>query len=264
MKWHDYERDFITQQYGAKPHRIAKTSRKLPLYTNGKEYICAVCVRKYMTASTEQSGSEEMLDFGHYGKWEVMLFLLSNIKYWIDEFHFDGFRFDGVTTAKGHFTVEGAKDQEIAWAGIGQYLDAVNPCRYLTFMGVIAGGGEAAEPYIVASAGAGLFGGHHAKKTSTGRIMEQETAEAITELMRSNVGNGYGDDNFHGLTVCAKSGTSELGGDKRPNAMFAGFVADENYPLAFIVVVEEGGFGAQTCIPIISQILKACMNEMRW
>ena len=33
-----------------------------------------------------------------YGKWEVMLFLLSNIKYWMEEFHFDGFRFDGVTS----------------------------------------------------------------------------------------------------------------------------------------------------------------------
>ncbi len=31
-----------------------------------------------------------------YGKWEVLQFLLSNVKYWMKEFHFDGFRFDGV------------------------------------------------------------------------------------------------------------------------------------------------------------------------
>ncbi len=31
-----------------------------------------------------------------YGKTEVLRFLLSNLKYWIEEFHFDGFRFDGV------------------------------------------------------------------------------------------------------------------------------------------------------------------------
>ncbi|MFZ4548929.1 MAG: alpha-amylase family glycosyl hydrolase, partial [Bacteroidales bacterium] len=31
-----------------------------------------------------------------YGKTEVLQFLLSNIKYWLKEFHFDGFRFDGV------------------------------------------------------------------------------------------------------------------------------------------------------------------------
>ena len=33
-----------------------------------------------------------------YGKTEVQQFLLSNLKYWIEEFHFDGFRFDGVTS----------------------------------------------------------------------------------------------------------------------------------------------------------------------
>ncbi|HEX8547252.1 MAG TPA: alpha amylase C-terminal domain-containing protein, partial [Cytophagaceae bacterium] len=33
-----------------------------------------------------------------YGKWEVKRFLLSNLKYWLDEYHFDGFRFDGVTS----------------------------------------------------------------------------------------------------------------------------------------------------------------------
>lgn len=33
-----------------------------------------------------------------YGKDEVVHFLLSNCKYWLDIFHFDGFRFDGVTS----------------------------------------------------------------------------------------------------------------------------------------------------------------------
>ncbi len=34
----------------------------------------------------------------NYGKHEVIHFLLSNIKYWMEEYHFDGFRFDGVTS----------------------------------------------------------------------------------------------------------------------------------------------------------------------
>jgi 1,4-alpha-glucan branching enzyme len=34
----------------------------------------------------------------NYGKWEVKKFLLSNVHYWLEEFHFDGYRFDGVTS----------------------------------------------------------------------------------------------------------------------------------------------------------------------
>lgn len=33
-----------------------------------------------------------------YSKPGVLHFLLSNVKYWLEEFHFDGFRFDGVTS----------------------------------------------------------------------------------------------------------------------------------------------------------------------
>ena len=33
-----------------------------------------------------------------YGKTQVLHYLLSNCKYWLDEFHFDGYRFDGVTS----------------------------------------------------------------------------------------------------------------------------------------------------------------------
>ncbi len=33
-----------------------------------------------------------------YGKWETLRFLLSNVRYWLEEFRFDGFRADGVTS----------------------------------------------------------------------------------------------------------------------------------------------------------------------
>ena len=37
-----------------------------------------------------------------YGKTGVIHFLLSNLKYWMTEYHFDGFRFDGVTSMLYH------------------------------------------------------------------------------------------------------------------------------------------------------------------
>lgn len=38
----------------------------------------------------------------NYGKDEVIHFLLSNLKFWLDTYHFDGFRFDGVTSMLYH------------------------------------------------------------------------------------------------------------------------------------------------------------------
>jgi len=38
----------------------------------------------------------------NYGNDEVIHFLLSNLKFWLDTYHFDGFRFDGVTSMLYH------------------------------------------------------------------------------------------------------------------------------------------------------------------
>ena len=38
----------------------------------------------------------------NYGKDEVIHFLLSNLKFWLETYHFDGFRFDGVTSMLYH------------------------------------------------------------------------------------------------------------------------------------------------------------------
>jgi cell division protein FtsI/penicillin-binding protein 2 len=79
--------------------------------------------------------------------------------------------------------------------------------------------------------------------------------------MRNNVVMKYGADHFPGLAVCAKSGTAETG-SAETDALFAGFVADEAYPLAFFVVVEDGGFGSHTCVPVISKVLAVCKDVM--
>ena len=168
--------------------------------------------------------------------------------------------FDGITTVAGNYQAPDAPES-LAWSAIGQHTDLVNPCSFMTIVGAIAGGGKGATPYVVARAGDGLSG-YEAKTKETDRMMSQELAELVQEYMRGNVENKYGDENFPGLTVCAKTGTAEMDGDQASNAMFAGFTLDEEYPFAFIVCVEGGGYGRATCVPIASKVLAACKEAM--
>ena len=170
--------------------------------------------------------------------------------------------FDGITTAEGNFDVLHAADVNVAWAGIGQYTDQINPARYLTFLGQIANGGKAAEPYLVSKVSSGAFSSYRAHTTMTDSVMSSSTASTLAEMMRDNVVNSYGDWRFPDIRVCAKTGTAEVGGGREPNATFAGFALDSDYPLAFIIVVENGGEGATNGIPIAASVLQACMDVM--
>lgn len=51
----------------------------------------------FLSGSRREHSAWDSLCFD-YGKNQVLHFLLSNCRYWLDEFHFDGFRFDGVTS----------------------------------------------------------------------------------------------------------------------------------------------------------------------
>jgi peptidoglycan glycosyltransferase len=169
--------------------------------------------------------------------------------------------FDGVTTAAGNFKVIGEADVNLAWSAIGQHLDQMNPCRFLTFVGAVANDGIMVEPHVVEQITSGEVV-YKAESAEGQRILSHETAAILQEFMRNNVVNNYGADNFPGLTVCAKTGTGEVDGDKKSNAMFAGFLTDEEYPLAFIVAVEDAGYGKKICIPIISQVLASCKEVL--
>ena len=166
--------------------------------------------------------------------------------------------FDGITTAKGKFDLNQASEYSIAWSGIGQYTDLVNPCRFMTFVGAIAADGRGVTPYLVEKISSDGITSYQARTQKEQRLMSASTAEKLQEMMAFNVTDKYGSDNFPGLTVCAKTGTAEVGGGKKPNAMLSGFVADEEYPLAFIVAVEDGGYGRDVCVPILSKVLASC------
>lgn len=178
---------------------------------------------------------------------------------YVEQFRLDQpVSFDGITSLGGSFSLAETTEVEFAWSGIGQHKDQVDPARFLTFLGAIANGGVGTVPHVVARVS---DGGYRATAQRENRILSASTAEVLRAYMAYNVETKYGPENFPGLTVCAKSGTAEHS-DRDSDGLFAGFVADTEYPLAFFVCIQEGGFGAQACVPVISQVLAACVEVL--
>ena len=169
---------------------------------------------------------------------------------------------DGIMTAAGHYDVSEADKGQIGWSGVGQYTDTVNPCNMMTYMGAIANGGTAAVPRLILdiTTPSGIpTSWQRTEETDT--LVQASTASQVKEMIKNNVVQTYGTDRFRGLDIGAKSGTAEVGGDKRPNAWFAGFLDDPEHPYAFIVLVENGGGGASVAGEIAATVLQACVDK---
>ena len=167
---------------------------------------------------------------------------------------------NGIQTAAGKYDVSQADKGQIGWSGVGQYTDTVNPANMMTFMGAIANDGKAAIPRLVSSVTSRDTGlpSSWTKGAQTDTLIEPGTAAKVKDMMKNNVIKTYGKDRFRDLDVGAKSGTAEVGGGKRPNAWFTGFLDDPTHPYAFIVLVENGGGGAS----VAGEIAAICIDGM--
>lgn len=152
---------------------------------------------------------------------------------------------NGIKSASGSFNFD-TYNINLAWAGIGQFEDQLNPLSMMVYMGAIAGGGQAASPRIILDTDMGQAD-----------LLSADTARRIQEMMRNNVISNYGDSNYPGLELHAKSGTAEGAKGERPDAWFCGYSGD----YAFIVSVENGGYGSQVAGPIANKVLQAIDGE---
>ena len=135
----------------------------------------------------------------------------------------------------------------------------------------IANNGKPVLPYLIGSDESILTKLGITTGGGTGsRMMESDVAGKIGEMMRNNVANYYGDGNFPaGMEVAAKTGTGEItkssdGSESdKNNAWIVGYCQNEDYPLAFSVVVNDvEGYGSQNAQPIACEALSACKKSM--
>ena len=173
----------------------------------------------------------------------------------------DSYSISGLPTAAGTFAFDGITDGELGWAGVGQHQDLVNPASMLVYMGAIANGGKAAEPYLILKT-TGVLGLPSLPHITgrTGRLISADTAETLADMMAYNVEATYGTSRFPNMDICAKSGTAEVGTDQQPHAWFAGFLRNEDAPYAFVVLVENGGGGSSVAGTVAGKVLDVIVN----
>jgi peptidoglycan glycosyltransferase len=161
---------------------------------------------------------------------------------------------DGVSTAQGRFDKAGDGSPELGWSGVGQHNDTVVPAAMLRLVAAIANGGAAEQLRLVRRDGL-----ERLIPAAEERVMSRETARRLSLMMSYNVEHTYGAGSFPGLELYAKSGTAEVGGGKQPHAWFAGYITNEGRPLAFTVVVENGGSGASVAGAVANAVLQAAL-----
>ena len=154
----------------------------------------------------------------------------------------------GIATAAGNFDAAPDGSADLAWSGIGQSTDLLCPAALLRYVGAVANGGSAAGPVL-----------RTGERAHSARLLSADTASKLGAMMNYAVVSAYGTWNFPGLTLCAKSGTAEVG-DGSSHAWFTGFLDDAEHPYAFVVVIEQGGGGLANAGPVANAVLQAAIN----
>ena len=132
-----------------------------------------------------------------------------------------------------------------AQVSIGQGDMLVTPLHMAMIAGAIGRNGAAWKPRIVAAA----------EPQPLAPFFSPACARAVSDMMRNAVLNGTGRGaDVPGLNVAGKTGTAQNphGND---HAWFVGFAPAVNPRLAFAVIVEQGGYGAQAAVPVAKGIL---------
>ncbi len=170
-----------------------------------------------------------------------------------------------ITTSTSLFSLKSsAPDTTVGWTGIGQGDTLITPASMLRLMCAIANNGKAVPFNIIHNItnSSGVSVAFKAPSTED-ELLDSNTADVMKNLMRNNVKSQYGDYNYSGLNLCAKSGTAQIDDEASHNtAWFVGFMDDSEHPYAFVVVAEYGNSGSKTAGPMANKVLQAIIaNE---
>jgi cell division protein FtsI/penicillin-binding protein 2 len=159
---------------------------------------------------------------------------------------------------------------------IGQSI-SVTPVQLLRAVCAVANGGYLVTPTIIKEIESLESERNNLNLDETNRIIRQETADAVKDMMLAVVEGGTGTRaQIEGVKVCGKTGTAEKANkngvgysEGRQITSFVGFAPYENPGIAVIVIVDEpqGGsnevWGGTVAAPAFKEIMEFSLNRLR-
>jgi len=156
----------------------------------------------------------------------------------------------GIRTKSGRFDEAADGSIFLAWSGIGQFNNEVCPATMLRFVGAIANEGNAAS----------LFYSKRTGISSIFPVRSEKLLSRVTAAQLSDLLDIQENQTIPGFDVRAKTGTAQIH-DREPHAWYVGYIADPDFPYAFVVMVENGGSGASVARPVATRVLQAAVDR---
>jgi len=135
---------------------------------------------------------------------------------------------------------------------IGQGDLLVTPMQVAAYTAAIANGGRPIKPHVVFTA---------AEPSNATLLADPSAIKVVQEGMRDAVRYGsaraLGDLSF---SVAGKTGTAQWNSNKKNHAWFTSFAPYDHPEVVVSVLLEEGGEGSSTAVPVAREVLQAWWN----
>lgn len=148
----------------------------------------------------------------------------------------------------------------LADTAFGQGQALVTPLDMAQLAASIANEGRLMRPYLVAEARTGERVIYQAQPEPLRQVVSPETARRMLDIMRTSVEIGYAQPiALPGVSVGAKTGTAETPRGI-PHSWIIAVAPVEQPRYAIAVIVEYGGEGSRSALPVARQVLAAALE----
>lgn len=150
------------------------------------------------------------------------------------------FDIDGIKCEKASTTLNDTYEFKTQWGCIGQGDTLISPVQLMMWQSAIANeNGKMTLPYLI-SRTTDVYGksDYSSKTKFSDVIFSSNTARTTKQILLTNGENHYR-DSISGYNVGIKSGTAQVNEGNTENSLLVGFVDDEDFPIAFCILLED-------------------------